>query len=163
MRRVTAILSLAAVVLMAAALVAQAKPSFAGEWKIAGDPDSGSGRGGPGIDLTITQSATAMTVEYRAGDQAPAPVKFTYQLDGSVSKNMIAGRGGGAPTEQISKAMWAANKLVVTTTTGAGEEKRTFSMEGGNLVVDTSAPAPNGGAPNITKVTYKRYERGYGG
>jgi hypothetical protein len=163
MRRVTAILSGAAVVLMAAGLVAQAKPSFAGEWKIVGDPDSGGGRGEPGIDLTITQSATAMTVEYRAGGQAPAPVKLTYNLDGSMSKNMMAGRGGGAPTGQVSKAMWAANKLVVTTTTDAGEEKRTFSMEGGDLVVETSAPTRNGGAPNITKVTYKKYERGYGG
>lgn len=92
MRRVTAMLSVAAVVLMAADLVAQAKPSFAGEWKIVADPDSGGGRGGPGVDLTITQSATAMTVEYRAGGQAPAPVKLTYNLDGSVSKNMTAGR-----------------------------------------------------------------------
>lgn len=144
MRRVTAILSVAAVVLMASGLAAQAKPSFAGEWKIVADPDSGGGRGGPGIDLTITQSATAMTVEYRAGGQAPAPVKLTYNLDGSVSKNMMAGRGGSAPTEQVSKAMWAANKLVVTTTTGAGEEKRTFSMEGDNLLVETSAPARGG-------------------
>jgi hypothetical protein len=163
MRRATAILSVAAVVLMAAGLAAQAKPSFAGEWKIAADPDRGGGQGEPGKDLTITQGATAMTVEYRAGGQAPAPVKLTYQLDGSVSKNMTAGRGGGAPTEQVSKAMWAANKLVVTTTTGAGEEKRTFSMEGGNLVVETSAAARNGGAPNVTKVTYQRYERGHGG
>jgi hypothetical protein len=163
MRRVTAILSVSAVVLMAAGLVAQAKASFSGEWKIVADPDSGGGRGEPGIDLTITQSATAMTVEYRAGGQAPAPVKLTYKLDGSVSKNMMAGRGGGAPTEQVSKAMWAANKLVVTTTTGAGEEKRTFAMEGDNLVVETSVPARGGGAQNITKVTYKRYERGYGG
>jgi hypothetical protein len=129
---------LMAVVLMAAGLVAQAKPSFAGEWKIAADP----GQGEPGIDLTITQSATAMTVEYRAGGQAPAPVKVTYEL---------------------SKAMWAASKLVVTTTTSAGEEKRTFSMEGGNLVVEASAPTRNGGAQNITKVIYKRYERGHGG
>jgi hypothetical protein len=104
-----------------------------------------------------------MTVEYRGGGQAPAPGKLTYKLDGSVSKNMVAGRGGGAPTEQVSKAMWAANKLVVTTTTGAGEEKRTFSIEGDNLVVETSAPARNAGAPNITKVTYQRYERGHGG
>jgi hypothetical protein len=159
MRRVTAILSVAAVVLMAAGLVAQTKPSFAGEWKLVAD----QGLGEPGIDLTITQSATAMTVEYRAGGQAPAPVKLTYELDGSVSKNMMAGRGGGAPTEQVSKAMWAGNTLVVTTTTGAGEEKRTFSMEGDNLVVETSAPARNGGAPNITKVAYKRYQRGHGG
>ena len=163
MRRVTAMLSVAAVVLTAAGVVAQAKPSFAGEWKIVGDPDSGGGRSGPGVDLTITQSATAMTVEYRPGGQAPAPVKPTYKLDGSVSKNMMAGRGGDAPTEQFSKAMWAASKLVVTTTTGAGEEKRTFSMEGDNLVVETSAPARSGGAPKITKVTYQRYERGHGG
>ena len=162
MRRVTAILSVAAVVLMAAGLVAQAKPSFAGEWKIVADPaaDGDGGRGGgPGIDLTITQGAAAMTLEYRGGGQVPAPVKLTYKLDGSVSKNMVAGRGGAAPTEQVSKAMWAANKLVVTTTTGAGEEKRTFSMEGDNLVVETSAPARNGGAPNITKVIYKKHVR----
>jgi len=163
MRRVTAMLSVAAVVLTAAGVVAQAKPSFAGEWKIVGDPDSGGGRSGPGVDLTITQSATAMTVEYRPGGQAPAPVKLTYKLDGSVSKNMMAGRGGGAPIEQVSKATWAASKLVVTTTTDAGEEKRTFSMEGDKLVVDTSAAARNGGAPNITKVTYQRDERGHGG
>jgi hypothetical protein len=163
MRRVTAMLGVAAVVLMADGLVAQAKPSFAGEWKIAADPDRGGGLGEPGKDLTITQSATAMTVEYRAGGQAPAPVKLTYDLDGSVSKNVMAGRVGGAPTEQVSKAIWAANKLVVTTMTGAGEEKRTFSTEDGNLVVETAAPARNGGAPNITRVTYKKYERGHGG
>ena len=163
MRRVTAILSVAAIVLMAAGLVAQSKPSFAGEWKIVADPDSGGGLGEPGKNLTITQSATAMTVEYRAGGGTPAPVKLAYKLDGSVSKNMMAGRGGGAPTEQVSKAMWAASRLVVTTTTGAGEEKGTFSMEGDNLVVEISAPARNGGAPNVTKVTYRRYERGHGG
>ena len=161
MRHVTAILSVAAVVLMAAGLAAQAKPSFAGEWKIAADLDGGGGRSAvPGIDLTIRQDATAMTVEFRSGSQAPA--KLTYKLDGSVSKNMVAGRGGGAPTEQVSKAMWAGNNLVVTTTTGAGDDKRTFSMDGGNLVVETSAPA-RVGAPKITKMTYKKYERGFGG
>jgi hypothetical protein len=51
----------------------------------------------------------------------------------------------------------------VTTTTSAGEEKRTFSMEGDDLVVESSAPARNGGAPNNTKVTYQRYRRGHGG
>jgi hypothetical protein len=43
-----------------------------------------------------------MTLEYMGG-QAPAPVKLTYKLEGSVSKHMLAGRGGGAPTEQVSK------------------------------------------------------------
>jgi hypothetical protein len=158
MRRVTAMLSVAAIVLMAAGLVAQAKPSFGGQWKMV----AAGGQGEPGVDLIITQDATAMTVEYRGG-QAPAPVKLTYKLDGSASKNMMGGPAGGAPTEQVSKAMWAGNNLVVTTMTGAGEEKRTFSMDAGTLVVETSAPARNGGAPNVTKVTYKEYIRGFGG
>ena len=89
-----------------------------------------------------------MTVEYRA-----ARAKLHLQA------RWLGERGGPAR----SKATWAANNLVVTTTTGAGEEKRTFSMEGGNLVVETSAPARAGGAPTITKVTYQRYERGLGG
>jgi hypothetical protein len=159
MKRVTAILSVAVVVLMAVGLVAQTKPSFAGEWKKVAD----QGQSEPGIDLTITQSATAMTVDYRAGSQAPAPGKLTYKLDGSVSRNTLAGRGGAAPTEQVSKAMWAGNSLVVSTTTGTGEEKRTFSMESGNLIVETSAPARSGGTPTSTRVTYKKYERGHGG
>jgi len=152
MRRVTAMLSVAAVVLMAAGAGAQTKPSFAGEWK----KDVPMGQGEPGVDLIITQDATAMTVEYPRGGPAPAPVKLTYKLDGSASKNAIAGRGGAAPVEQVSKATWAGSNLVVTTTTSTGQEKRTFSMDGGNLVVETSAPA-------ATKVTYKRYERGFGG
>jgi hypothetical protein len=159
MRRVTAILSVAAVVLMAAGLGAQAKPSFAGEWKMV----TANGQGDPGVDLIITQGAASMTVEDKRGGQASAPVKLTYKLDGSVSKNTTAGRGGVAPAEQVSEAMWAGNNIVVTTTTGAGEEKRTFSMEAGNLVVETSASVRKGGAPNVTKVTYKKYERGHGG
>lgn len=162
MKRVATILSVAAVALMAAGLVAQTKPSFAGAWKIAADPDGGGAQGTAGVDLTITQVASAMTLEYRGDGQAQAPVKLTYKLDGSASKNMMASRGG-APTEQSSKATWSGNNLVVTTTAAAGEEKRTFSMEGGNLVIETSAPGRNGGARNVTKVTYKRYERGFGG
>jgi hypothetical protein len=157
MRRVTAVLSLAAAVLMAAGLAAQGKPGFAGEWKMV---PPGGGQGEPGVDLIITQSAAAITVEYTRGP-VPAPAKLTYKLDGSVSKNTLANRGG-APDEQASKAMWAGNSIVVTTTTSAGEEKRTFSMNGDDLVVETSAPARSG-APNVTKVTYKRYERGHGG
>jgi hypothetical protein len=155
MRRVTAILSIAAVVLMAAGLGAQAKPSFAGEWKMMGE------RVGPEGDVIITQSATSMTVQ--GGDQTPAPGKSTYKLDGSASKNMTPGRAGSAPAEQVSKAMWAGNHIVVTTTTAAGEEKRTFSMENGNLIVETAAPARAGRSANVTKVTFQRIVRGHGG
>jgi hypothetical protein len=156
------ILSVATMVWIAVGVSAQTKPNFAGEWKIDDSAAAGgAGRSGtPGPDLTITQSATAMSVEYM---KAPATAKLSYKLDGSVSKNMVAGRRGGAPIEQVSKAVWTGNRLVVTTTTGAGEEKRTFSLDGDYLVVETSAPSRNGGAPNVTKVTYKEYIRGFGG
>jgi hypothetical protein len=157
MRRVTAILSVAAVVLMAAGVLAQSKPSFAGEWKIVADQ-----QGTPGADLTITQGATTLTLEYKANGQAAAAVKLTCNLDGSVSKNTTTGRGG-VPIEQASRAVWAGTNLVVTTTTATGEEKRTLSMDDGNLVVQTAAPGRRGGVPALTKVTYQKYERGFGG
>jgi hypothetical protein len=157
MRRVTTILSVVAVVLMAAGVAAQGKPSFAGAWKMV----TTDGQGQPGVDLIITQDATSMTVDDKRGGQTSAPVKRTYTLDGSASKSTVA--GSGAPTKQVAKATWAGNKIVATTATGAGEETRTFSMEGADLVVETSASTRKGGTPTITKVIYKRYERGYGG
>jgi hypothetical protein len=159
MRRNTAILSVAAIVLMAAGPIAQAKPRFAGEWKKV----AATGQGEPGVDLIITQDEKAMTVEYKREGQPPAPVKLTYTLDGSASKNLTTGQGGGKPTEQVSKAVWAGDDIVVTTTTGSGAEKRTFSLEAGDLVVETSARQRDGKAPTVTKVTYKRYQRGHGG
>ena len=94
-----------------------------------------------------------MTVEFRAGEQAPAPVKLIHNLDGSASRNTVAGRNGSGLTEQTSKVAWAANTLVVTKTTSAGDEKRTFSTQGDHLVVETSAPTRPGGAAAITRVT----------
>jgi hypothetical protein len=132
--------SLAAVALVATGVFAQAKPNFAGEWKKVAE----NGQGEPGVDLIITQNATSMTVEYPRG-QTPAPVKLTYKLD------------------DATKATWAANKLVVKATTAAGDEQRTFSMDGSDLVVETSAPTRKGAAPIVTRVTYQKYQRGYGG
>jgi hypothetical protein len=108
---------------LAAALVAlflmqpnQAKPDFSGRWTTDPDPATAAaqpargggapgGRGGQPADvgsgwgstITITQSATSVTVEYafftRGGDMQP-PLKFVYALDGSESKNTVMmGRG----------------------------------------------------------------------
>ena len=107
-----------------------------------------------GQELTITQDAANMTLEYMGGGQNPAPVKLVYKLDGTESKNMMMGRGG--QMEQVSKAAWSGQSLVITTTTAAGEVKRTLSLQGGNLVVETAAPGRDGGPGTTTKVVYKK-------
>jgi hypothetical protein len=152
MTRLTAVATLAAV-LMAAGAAAQAKPSFAGEWKKVAARDSGR----PGVDLAITQSASTITVR----DRTAGPETLVYHLDGTASRNTVAARGGGAPAERVSKVTWNGGTLIVLTTTSAGAEKQTFSLAGDELVVDTSASGRDGGSP--TRTTYTRYVRGYGG
>jgi hypothetical protein len=159
MRRRTAVLSVVAVVLAAAGVGAQAKPSFTGEWKKVAE----GGQGESGVDLIITQGAATMTVQDPRGVHAPARAKLTYTLDGALSRNTVPVSGGGAPIEQIAKATWAGNSIVVVTTTSAGEEKRTLSLADDALVIETSAPPGTPGLRNVTRVTYKRYQRGHGG
>ena len=157
-----------AVVLMfgaAASLAAQAKPDFSGKWVMdaaaapadggggGGRGGRGGGRGGFGNEFTITQNAQTLTISRMQGDQT---VTTVYNLDGSESKNMVAGRGGGEPTAQVSKAMWDGAKLVVTTTAPNGEQKRVFAMEGGNLTIETTQPGRDGGPGTPNKTTYKK-------
>jgi len=159
-------LSTAAIVLTAVGVMAQAKPSFAGKWTrdmtaspmpAPGGPGGGRGGfggGGLGNDLTITQDAATLTLEYMSGGQAPAPVKLVYKLDGSESKNTITtGRGA---QEQTAKAAWDGAKLVVTTTTQFGESKRSFALEGGSLAVETTQAGRDGGPGTPMKVMYKK-------
>jgi hypothetical protein len=159
-----------AVVLMfgaAASLAAQAKPDFSGKWVM--DPASapaapaggggggrgGGGRGGFGNEFTIAQNAKTLTLTRMQGDQT---VTTVYNLDGSESKNTVQGRGGAQ--EQVSKAMWDGNKLVVTTQIDAGgntiEQKRVFAMEGGNLTIETTQPGRDGGPGTPAKLVYKK-------
>ena len=164
MRRVTALLSVAAVVLWTVSAFAQAKPSFAGKWvreapaggAPAGGGGGGGGRGGGGggfcgAECTITQTATELTLEYMGGGQNPTAMKQVYKLDGSESKN--AGRGG---QPMVSKATWDGAKLVITTAAPNGEQKRVLSLEGGNLVVEATNPGREGGAPTTAKLVFKK-------
>ena len=165
MRRVTALISAAAFVVATAGVFAQAKPSFAGKWTreapaaAAGDTGGGRGRGGGrgggfGQEATITQDAKTLTIEYMGGGRNPAPTKLVFMLDGSVSKNQMAGRGG--TTEQESKAAWVGNTLVITTTVPNGERKQVLSLDGGKLVVETTNPGREGGQGMTSKVTYTK-------
>lgn len=169
MKRLAAFVTAVALVAGAASVFAQAKPNFAGKWTLdpasapaapAGGPGGGGGRGGGrggglGSELTITQDATTIKLDYVGGGRNPGPVSLTYRLDGSNSANTNA-----MGAEQVSKAAWEGDKLVVTTavTMGgvSGEQKRTFSLEGGTLVVETSQPGREGGPAMSTRAVYKK-------
>ena len=147
----------------AVGIYAQA-PDFSGTWVLDAPPaaDGGGGRGGRGgggnpfgQQFMAKQDAKTLTITRMQGDQT---VVLTYNLDGSESKNTVAGRGG--PQEQVSKATWEGNKLTIVTTLDFGgnavEQRRVLSMEGGNLVIEQTQPGRGGGEPTTTKLVYKK-------
>jgi hypothetical protein len=165
-----------AVAILAVATLAWAqKTDFSGTWTLdaeasgaapgGGAPGGGGGGGGRGggrgggagfgQEFTAKQDAATLTITRTQGDQT---VTAVYKLDGSESKNTVAGRGG--QQEQVSKATWDGNKLSIVTTLDFGgntvEQKRVLSMEGGNLVIEQTAPGRGGGEPTTTKLVYKK-------
>ena len=159
MKRATAVVGALALVRAGASLFAQAKPNFAGKWMCADCPapggggrGGGMGGGGFGPEFTAAQDATSLTITRAMGENT---VTLKYMLDGSESKNMMMGRGG-AQQELVSKAVWEGSSLVITTTVGQGERKQVLSMKDGNLVVETTNPGRQGGAPTTTTLTYKK-------
>ena len=161
MRRNALILGALSLVVAATTAKAQDKPNFSGSWTLVVDPNAPppSGRGGGGglgQAATLTQDAKTLTITRTTQN---GEVKTVYNLDGSESKNMMMGRGG--QTEQISKAAWEGNTLVVTTnfTMGDAAVTRTqkFSLDAsGQLVVATTSPGRGGGEPTTTTQTYKK-------
>ena len=153
----------AALAFIAATVIAQAPPSFAGKWTLVADPNAapaGGGRGGMGglgQEATIVQDTGSLTIT------RTTPVgtfTSTYKLDGSESKNTLNMNGNAI--EQVSKAKWDGGKLLVNTTMNFNGNPVEVSMvmsldTAGNLVVDTTRPDfQGGGAPITTKMTYKK-------
>src|SRR5262245_15715438 len=190
MRRMANVLSVAAVVLFAASAMAQTRPDFSGRWTsepaatATGGAQADAARGGAvdrggsggrsgdmgsgwGSNITITQGASRVTVEYMffaRGDMQP-PLKFAYALDGSETKNSVM-MGRGIQT-QTSKTAWDGDKLVITTAhtfthpeTGQQmtiEVKQTLSLESPNsLIVETTRSGVLGGPPSTTRTVYRK-------
>jgi hypothetical protein len=163
-------LGTAAVVLMATSVFAQA-PNFAGKWtpdaekNAAMNPNAGGGGGGRaggggggrggggGGDMTIAQDSKTLKITRttQAGD-----VTTTYMLDGSESKNMMAGRGGGEPTEVVSTAKVEGGKITVTTTNPNGTTTAVYAMDGAWLTIATTSPARGGGEAMTRTQYYKK-------
>lgn len=168
-------------VYLSVAIAAPPRPDFSGRWVIEQVPapsDVGAARTAPtvargdmgsgwGPDITITQDANRLTVEYAffARYDMQAPLKFAYALDGSETKNSVMmGRG---VQKQSSRVAWEGDKLVITTihdfahpTTGKmmmAEMKQTLSLESpASLVVETTRAGILGGPPSTTKTIYKK-------
>jgi len=166
MRRSTALMSLAAVAVMASNAFAQAKPNFAGTWNMVQDPAQqqaaapggrGGARGGLGATFTATQDDKTLTITRTMGENT---VNSVYNLDGSDSKNTVQGRGGAM--EVVSKAKFDGNALVISTTRDMNGTAVTTTqklwIENGDLVVETTQPnfQDPSAAPTVRKATYKK-------
>lgn len=178
MRRVTGLVSAAAIVLFAAGLYAQGK-DFTGKWTVdtdkttaaapaatAGGGGGGRGPGGGGGGMAgaitnITQTATTLTIARMGADGTAMGTPAVYNLDGSDSKIMQAGRGGGggaapAPTEVIANAKWDGATLVITTKGANGDTVAKYSMDGASLKIETTAPGRGGAAGTPRTTFYKK-------
>ncbi|MDQ2667354.1 MAG: hypothetical protein M3Z05_15255 [Gemmatimonadota bacterium] len=155
-----ALLSIAALTMSVPSASAQAKPNFAAKWTVVADPNAPPpgvrGMRGLGQEATIMQNGSTLAV-VRSGPYGD--IKSVYNLDGSDSKNTL--NIGGNSIDQMSKAKWDGDKLVITTTTNFGgnalETTQVLSLDAsGSLIVDTTSPGRGGVAPTTTKMTYKR-------
>jgi hypothetical protein len=164
-------------VLLATAAAAQTQPDFSGRWT-APEPAAASGvRGvsiepgtmgsGLGAEMTIEHRASRLTVEraqFSQYDMQP-PLRFTYALDGSESRNIVnMGRG---PQELVSKAAWQGASLVITTShrfsnpqtgkTETGDVRQMLSLDAsGSLVVTTTHGGVLGGPSSTSATTYRK-------
>ena len=137
---------IAAVVFFCAAvsMSAQGKPDFSGKWVLEAMVPA-SAPGAPGVaEFAAKQDAKKLSITRMAAGQT---VTVVFNLDGSENKNTLP------LGEAVSKATWDGNKLVIVETLPTGnEQKRVMSMEGGNLVIEITAPG-RGGA---VKLVYRK-------
>lgn len=186
MKRLTNVLG-AAAVLFSVNVTAQTRADFSGRWTNEPEPaataqgavgqrggggERGGGRSGDmgsgwGSNVTITQDANRLTVEYMffaRGDMQP-PLRFVFALDGTETKNSVMmGRGIQV---QRSKTAWDGDKLAITTVHSfdnpangrpmTSDVKQTLSLESpSSLIVETMRSPVLGGPPSTTRTVYRK-------
>jgi len=122
---------------------------------------------GWGSTITLAQDASKLTLEYAfftRGDMQP-PLKFTYALDGSETRNTVM-MGQGMQLQRATTA-WEGEALVITTihtfadpSTGRPatvEVKQKLSLESPtSLVVETTRAGVLGGPSSTTRTVYRK-------
>lgn len=182
MRREASLCLAVAILLVPGSTSAETRPDFAGKWRLVPPADApgvamgsapatlsahGTMGSGWGSDITLTQDATALTVEYtyfHPRDVQP-PFKLKYLLNGAESRNTLnMGRG---PQEQVATAAWEGDTLVITTAhsflnpqngqTMTSETRQALSLESAtSLVIETTRSAVMGGKPSSTRSIYRK-------
>ena len=175
MKRLTAVLLPAlAAAFLSTGVVAQKRLDFTGSWtRISVEGGTASAGSGWGPAFTIVQRSNTLVVErafFSRPDLQP-PLKFTYSLDGSESRNtVLMGRG---IQEQVSRATWEGDKLVITTVHtdpgadgGRGvtsEVRQTLFFQRTRrqahpplLVIETTRSAVKNGLSSTTRTEYIR-------
>ena len=159
MKRAVAVCGAVAMLIVAASAFAQG--NFSGKWAPDADKNpapaamgagGGGGRGGGMAGpMTITQTATELTIERETSNGA---MKTSYKLDG-MEQTVTMGQGEAKVTAKV-----AASTITISTTADRGNGPTTttavYSMEGANLVIATTRPGRNGGEPTTNKVYYKK-------
>jgi hypothetical protein len=157
-------LGMTAVLVVALAVAGYAqKPDFSGTWTPdapaaaapAGGGGGGGGRGMAAGPMTVTHKGDSLTIERTMGENK---MTSTYKLDGTESVNKMMGRGGEVETKSTAK--WDGSKLTIVTKQAGQdgtvrESTQTWSLEGGNLVVESTRTGREG-APVTAKTTYKK-------
>jgi hypothetical protein len=149
---------IAAAILAVSSVAFAQTPDFSGTWTPdapAAAPGGGGGGGGRGGGMmgpmTVKHAGSSITIEQTRGENK---IITTFKLDGSETVNKQMGRGGEVEVKVSGK--WDGNKLIVSRTQ-AGQDgtpttrTETWSMEGGNLVIER---AGRGG--EMMKTTYKK-------
>lgn len=178
MRRVTAMVSAAAVVLWMATAFAQG-PNFSGTWTrdmpagaAAGGGGGAAGGGGGqrmggmgggggafncGAECTITMDAKTVTIKRPANAQGVVPADIVLNVTG-VTKLEQPGRQGGAPTPYEVNAKVDGAKWVVTRTMDMQgtsiTNTQTISIEAGKLTIVTTSTR-EGATPQTATYTKK--------
>jgi hypothetical protein len=130
---------MAAAILAVATVAWAQKPDFSGTWTLvpAGAPASAGGVLGNG-PATVRQTADTLTIERPMGDDT---ITLTYKLDGSDSRNTIAGRDGQS-IDSMSTVRWQGPTLTIVTRQETGgqivQSTDVWTVVGSTLTVETT-------------------------
>jgi hypothetical protein len=154
-------LTIVALVLGTAGLLAQARPNFAGRWALVDPTGRSSGVAFLGIEFTATQDDAALTVvptnhEVHVGE-SPERLWARHNLDGSESHNPLG--VGRRTVDRVSVARWNNAALVITSTIAPGSDQsvqtQTWSLDpSGSLIVD--AVRTYNGQTTTMKAMYRK-------